>query len=349
MVMIINKFLENLVDITLESSKWILIGLIIGSIISIFIKQISLTKHLAPKRLSSIIKATLIGIPLPLCSCGVLPVAKSLSKSGASKGSVSAFLISTPEIGVDSFLLSYGILGAPFAFLRLISATITSLFVGIIINYFDNKIKTNNREEDRKEQSCASCCNHEESTKEPSNKENIVKKLIHSFLDLSKDLSTPLMIGFTISALVASIFSPQSVAIIKDNLPLSYIIIGLSSSLLYICATSSTPLALILLNLGFSPGSILILLLLGPATNSTTFLVLKQIIGTKFTFIFFISTLLITLSIAGLVDNLSMFNLTFKHTSNYHNHLGISDLISAIVLILLICYSTFIKFIVKKR
>ena len=122
-----------------SSSLWLLLGFFLAGLINVYLPQETIKSHLKGGGLKAVVKASAIGVPLPLCSCSVIPVAVSLRKSGASRGATASFLVSTPEIGVDSFLLSSGLLGLPFACLRAFAAFVSAFTVGVLIDHFPEK------------------------------------------------------------------------------------------------------------------------------------------------------------------------------------------------------------------
>jgi len=125
-------------SLCLEMAPFLLMGMVISGLISIFIDNRLILKHLGSKNFLSIIKSTVFGIPIPLCSCGVIPVAATLREAGASKGSTVSFLVSTPQTGVDSIFLTYGMLGPVFALFRPLAAFVSGIFSGLVINSFDD-------------------------------------------------------------------------------------------------------------------------------------------------------------------------------------------------------------------
>ena len=125
-------------DICLEMAPFLVLGFVFSGIISVFIDDMLVYKQIGQKKFSSIIKSTLMGIPLPLCSCGVIPVAATLKDYGASKGATTSFLVSTPQTGIDSIFLTYGMLGPVFAIFRPAAAFVSGIFCGIVVNTIDN-------------------------------------------------------------------------------------------------------------------------------------------------------------------------------------------------------------------
>ena len=144
-------------NLLVESAPWLLIGYLLAGIISQVIPSEWVHNQLAKPGFVSIVKGALIGAPLPLCSCGVIPTALAVRKAGASKGATSSFLVATPETGVDSISFSYAVLGPVFAIARPIAALTSAIIAGVLVNSFD---KEDEVAEPVKAES--SCCHSEE-------------------------------------------------------------------------------------------------------------------------------------------------------------------------------------------
>ena len=122
-----------------EMSPYLLLGFFLAGLMHAFIPAGCYTQHLSRPSFASVWKAALFGIPLPLCSCGVIPTAMSLHKEGASKGAVTAFLIATPQTGVDSIFATFSLMGLPFAIVRPVAALLTSVMGGFWVNVGERK------------------------------------------------------------------------------------------------------------------------------------------------------------------------------------------------------------------
>ena len=268
MIHYINLFIQEMWALCMEMAPYLLLGMFVSGLISIFIDNSFVTKHIGQKNIFSIFKSTLFGIPLPLCSCGVIPVAATLRESGASKGSTVSFLVSTPQTGVDSILLTYGMLGPIFAFFRPLAALISGMFSGIVINHFDKG---------------------DHSPAAPSRSksdEPFQKKVFHGFkygfISLPSDIVVPLFQGLLVAAAIALFIPPDLIAeYFSSNTYLQYLMMLLVSLPVYVCATASIPIALALLIKGITPGAVFVFLMAGPATNASSIAVIKNILGRK--------------------------------------------------------------------
>ncbi len=288
----------------LEASVYILFGMLIGGMLKVFLNPSFVANHLGKGRFVSVIKAALFGIPIPLCSCGVLPAAASLKKQGANNGATTAFLISTPESGVDSIAITYALLDPIMTVARPVSAFITAVAAGISENLLHSQ-----KDEDWKrviDKSCPidNCCDGNDCPPEEHAMHHTMGEKIRAGLKYTvDDLWGDLAGWFFAGLLLAGIIS----ALIPQELMTRYLGGGLHSMLImllvgvpmYICATASTPVAAALILKGVSPGAALVFLLVGPATNITSLSVLFGILGKRATAIY-----LVTLSLFAVLSGL---------------------------------------------
>ncbi|MBW6521753.1 MAG: SO_0444 family Cu/Zn efflux transporter [Desulfoarculaceae bacterium] len=288
MVNLIRAVFEASWSLLLDSSIYILFGILVAGLLKIFLNPETVAKHLGSGRFSSVIKAALMGVPLPLCSCGVLPAAVSLKKQGANKGATTAFLISTPESGVDSIAISYALLDPIMTVIRPVAAFITAMAAGFIENIIDwpkplAPIPPNI--------GCpvADPCGTDETSvpdipaTHHGKWSRIGDGLRYALFDVWGDIALWFFAGLVIAGLI--------MVVIPDEVMTRWLDGGFSSMLLmlvigiplYICATASTPVAAALILKGVSPGAALVFLLVGPATNITSLSVLVGILGKKST------------------------------------------------------------------
>jgi len=318
----------------LISSPYLLLGFVIAGFLRSFISIESVTKTLGKNSFASVIKASLIGVPLPLCSCSVIPTAVSLKKAGASNGSVSSFLISTPESGVDSIALTYGIMDLPMAIFRPLAAFVSGFVAGSLQMIFNpGEIQAN---EVKDEVSCSKCC----SSKPPQ--KSIFKKFkegFHfAFFDLFNDMAFWLFVGLVSGALI-DYFVPGNWLEGANGFTGRMIILAIGIPL-YVCASSSTPVAAALVMKGLSPGCAILFMLVGPATNISNIVVLQKYLGKKGVAINIFSIAFVALIFSYLVD---WFYQAFSIPINFkvsmtHDHFAHSPwaLASAIIFSLLL-------------
>lgn len=260
-----------------EMSPYLLLGFLVAGILHAFVPQQIYTRHLSKNNFRSVLLAALFGIPLPLCSCGVIPTAMSLRKSGASRGATVAFLISTPQTGVDSILATWSLMGGPFALLRPIVAFITSILGGTLTNLFAK----------------GDACDVTETLKQTEVTGNFaqrcVKALRYGFVEMMQDIGKWLVIGLVVAGLI-TLLLPDNFFTTFQSYPLLNMLLVLAISIpMYLCATGSIPIAVALMLKGLSPGAALVLLMAGPATNMAAILVINKVLKRKTLCIYLLS------------------------------------------------------------
>ncbi len=276
-------------QLLVQASPYMLFGLLVGGLLKVFLSPEYVAKHLGSSRFSSVIKAALLGIPIPLCSCGVLPAAASLKKQGANKGATAAFLISTPESGVDSIAITYALLDPIMTVARPIAAFVSAMAAGIGINLIQapaaQKAPTPQPPLET-DCGCSGTCSPSEPAIPPGLMVRLRMGLRYAATDIWGDLAGWFFVGILAAGIIT--------VLIPDEIISSYLGGGLISMLLmlclgiplYICATASTPIAAAFILKGVSPGTALVFLLVGPATNVTSLSVLLGILGKKATAIY---------------------------------------------------------------
>ncbi len=322
--MIYNYFNE-IIFLFVMMAPYLMLGFIISGLLYIITSKEMISKNIGNPGLMSIIKAAILGVPMPLCSCGVIPVTTSLYKRGSTKGAALSFLISTPQTGVDSIFITYSMMGLPFAIIRPIIALITGIIGGIFTEIFI--------EQDFKSQSKI---NHSH------DKKTIIDGLKYAFITLPQDISSPLIQGIFVSGLI-SILVPSDF-FISYNLtgPIAMLVIALSSIPIYVCATASVPIAMTLISKGLDPGAALVFLMAGPATNIATINVIMKTMGKKLVNIYVITIFVSSMFFGTLVnlflnrDSLPIIN------QMHHHHFDILSILSAMTL-LIICLNAMFK------
>lgn len=276
-----------------ESALLLLLGFMLAGIIRALITPSAMTSFFGRGRFTQIFTASLIGVPLPLCSCSVLPVAAQLHRSGLSREGTVSFLISTPETGVDSIALSYRLLGPVFAVIRPIAALITALVSGMVTWVLFPENKSRSELPLMPPQS-------------PATRPRLLARLwegqVYVMTDMLPELAYYLFWGYLLAGLAAAAIPTD---LLQSGLApwLQYTGVILVSLPVYVCATSSTPLAAVLLSLGIMPGAVLTFMLVGPATNLTSLMVQKKILGLKGTVIMTASIVFCAVVCGLLIDN----------------------------------------------
>ncbi len=346
---IILKFLHSLIELSNAMAPYILFGLVFAGILHEIVPQTLVTKHLGKENIFSVIKATLFGIPLPVCSCGVIPLATSIKKSGASKGATLSFLISTPITGVDSILATYGMFGWIFTLYRIFTSIIIAMVSGIITNFFEkeeetkksivpkfsftNNAKPSNISLNSFSKTPNSIKFNKTTPKTPVKKFSLEKALKYSFLSLLQDISKPLFWGLILGALISTMM-PQNLSDILAHYTWFSYILAISIAIpMYVCATASLPIAAALMLSGVSPGAAFVFLSAGPATNIVTAGVVKKMLGTRSLWIYLSSIALGSLLFGlGLDFIFSVENIDPKSIINIEDNSGFIVIASSIFL-----------------
>ena len=262
-------------NLVIESAPWLLAGYLLAGVIRQVIPSSWVEKQLAEPGFASIAKGALIGAPLPLCSCGVIPTALAIRKAGASKGATSSFLVATPETGVDSISFSYAVLGPIFAIARPMGALISAVVAGLLVNKFDAEELIVPKENS----SCGECCaDDQKELAQLDLGERLVSAIKYGYGRMISDTAKWLVIGLVAATVITAVV-PQSFFLQWGDgliVMLIMVVVGLP---MYICATASTPVAAGLLFAGLSPGAALVFMLTGPATNIATMGVIKEQLG----------------------------------------------------------------------
>ena len=390
-----------------EMSPYLLLGFLLAGLMHAFIPGRYYTRFLSKPTLGSVINAAIFGIPLPLCSCGVIPTAMSLRKEGASRGAVTSFLIATPQTGIDSIIATFSLMGVPFAVIRPIAALITAVLGGWMVNTFvslrDRRahremaegtiVKTEETEtctchchcHENKAESCctegdsdghhhhhhhsgehhhhsshhrhsshhhhsssSSCHCHDRKIPETIGGK-IVEALRYAFLDMMSDIGKWLVIGLVVAGLI-TIYVPDEVfTIFKDNTMASMILVLIISIPMYLCATGSIPIAVVLMLKGLTPGAALVLLMAGPACNMASILVIRKGLGFRTLVIYILSIVIGAVFFGCLIDWLQysgMIDFTSRVSQTMEIKEGGAGIIkwtSTIVLTLLLLFNLIFK------
>lgn len=343
---ILLKIFDNAMILADAMSFYILLGLLIAGVLKQLIPDNFISSHLGKSKISSVIKSTILGIPMPVCSCSVIPLAKSLQKEGASKGSVQSFLIATPITGADSIMATYSFFGWIFTLYRVITSIFIAIITGVIQNYIDNKSSKKMLFTENKlsiDSSCTtSCCSKPEKTNF-----SIIKSFDYAFNVLFKDIYIGLFAGLIIGAVFTTLLPKELLEPLFKYEFLTYIAVLFISLPLYVCATASLPIAAAFLLSGMSSGGVFVFLSAGPATNSITMGVVASMFGKKSLFIYLGA--IASLSILfGYVFDTFFSDLKLMDLHTHEEQSSIIDTISTIILFILMIYS-FITTKLKKE
>jgi uncharacterized membrane protein YraQ (UPF0718 family) len=338
MLQFIETFIVDFWATIVAMSPYLLLGFLVAGLLSVFISAKTVEQHLGKPGFLSIFKAAILGVPLPLCSCGVIPVSMSLYKHGASRGATIAFLLSTPQTGLDNIFIIYSLLGPVFAIFSPIVAMISGLFGGTLVSLFDKPQVQQN-------QSCQKdCC----STIKKENR--LLKVLRYSFFILPADIGKAMLIGLIIAAFI-SITIPDdffSKYLTVGGGLLAMVVMMAVGIPMYVCSAASVPIAAALIAKGLNPGAAMVFLMTGPATNAAAITTLWATLGHKTAILYLISVILSSFT-AGLILDM-LFRGTAKEAICDHSQMfpaWIGNL-CAILLLAILGWAIVRKSFVKK-
>ncbi|MFC2074260.1 SO_0444 family Cu/Zn efflux transporter [Campylobacterota bacterium] len=355
------EFIDALIDLSNAMAPYILFGLVFAGILHELVPETLVTKHLGKENVSSVVKSTVFGIPLPVCSCGVIPLATSIKKSGASKGATLSFLISTPITGVDSILATYGMFGWAFTLYRVFTSMIIATVAGILTNILDKdseeetvkssvftlkasqapaqgtsfatapKFSAAVNELDQEE--TPSCCSSSACESGDEKSFSMRKAMKYAFMTLLSDIAKPLFWGLIIGALI-TIAIPQNLSeILIEYSWLSYVIVIAIAIPMYVCATASLPIAAALMLSGVSAGAAFVFLSAGPATNTVTIGVVKKMLGLRSLYIYLGSITVGSVAFGlGLDYIFDISNINPQSLVHMDEHAGVFSSISSLIL-----------------
>lgn len=297
-----------------QSSLYILFGLLIGGLLKMVLSPAYVAAHLGKGRFKPVFKAALLGVPIPLCSCGVLPAAAQLKRQGANNGATTAFLVSTPESGVDSIAVSWALLDPLMTVARPVAAFCSAFVAGVMENLLDpNANRQPMRILPMASAPAAACagtecgCGHEHPTLPAAGwGQKLGQGVRYAVTDIWGDLAGWFFVGIAVAACI-TVFIP-------DDLITRHLGGGIGSMLLmllvgiplYVCATAATPIAASLILKGVSPGAALVFLLAGPATNVAALAVLVKILGKRGVAVYLASVSVVSVLCGLLLDGLYM-------------------------------------------
>ncbi|MGI6342427.1 MAG: permease [Bacteroidales bacterium] len=336
----------SFLNLIYEMAPYLLLGFFFAGLLHAYVPKRIYTRYLAENNFKSVLMAALFGIPLPLCSCGVIPTAMSLRKDGASRGATISFLVATPQTGVDSIMATYGMLGLPFAIVRPVAALVTALFGGAMANRIKSK--------DDKPLASAndSCC----AIQSAGPKNRMIEALKYGYVTMIQDIGKWLLLGLVIAALITTLV-PSDLFVSLSKRPILNMLLMFAFAMpMYLCSTGVIPIVVALMLKGISPGAGMVLLLAGPATNMGTMTVVKSVMGNKTLLIYILSVVVGALTFGIIIDYLLPASwFTAKLGEYTHSCYGgckstsLLKIASAIVLTGLIINAFVLKYMRKKE
>ncbi|NCB39481.1 MAG: heavy metal-associated domain-containing protein [Erysipelotrichia bacterium] len=316
-----------------QMSPYLILGFLISGILSVMISPRWVEKHLGRGRVSSVIKATLFGVPLPLCSCGVIPVSASLRRHGASKGATTSFLISTPQTGVDSILATYGLLGPFFAVFRPLAAIVTGIIGGLAVSFIDNDppvVVDENLQLN--------------GNGHLSFKEKVKAALNYGFVTIPGEIAKAMFVGIIIAGLISTFISGNFVSQYIGNYYLTMLLMLAIGIPLYVCSTSSIPIALGFMHMGVTPGAAFVFLISGPASNAAAITVIWKILGRTSAVIYLLTLIFGALAGGFAIDYLDKTFAGIDLTGTMqscHTALSMTETLSAVLMLAILLFSMY--------
>ena len=349
-------------------APYLILGFLVAGALYIWIRPSFVQRHLGGGRFAPVLKATLLGIPLPLCSCGVIPVAASLRRQGAGKGATTAFLLATPQTGVDSIAVTYSLMGGFFAVFRPLAALVSGIAGGMIVSLFERNGRGGDRrsnedghagaggngsgsesmavagathtgeEEDDGGSCCGGSCGSDGNSTgtgdDGHRKHSLLDGLRYGLVTLPSDIGRALLIGVVLAGAIGAFAPPDLFADLPGGTLVQMLFMMAVGIPLYVCATASVPVAAALMMKGISPGAALVFLITGPATNAAAISTIWKIMGRR-TAVIYLAVVAVFALLSGLAADLLMGGMTV-HAGHMHQHdtgLGILEIVSGIALI----------------
>ena len=316
-----------------EMSPYLLFGFFVAGLLSVLVSQQLVEKHLGGGGLWPLLKASIFGVPLPLCSCGVIPVSMSLRKHGASKGSTIAFLLSTPQTGVDSIFVTLSLLGPVFAIFRPVAALITGLVGGTLVDVFE---QAGEAQKKPAEKCTDECCSTEKTSR-------VLKGLKYGFVTLPRDIGKAMLLGLVIAAFISALVPDGYFAEKLGTGIFAMVVMMFLGIPIYVCATASVPVAAALILKGLTPGAALVFLMTGPATNAASFITIWKTLG-RTTAIIYLGTVAGCALLGGILLDLLATSADIEIAAHSHWMLPAAvKYASAVVLLAVLGYALFSK------
>ena len=332
------EFANNFLILLDAMAIYILIGLLIAGILKQLVPNDFVIKHLGKGSISSVLKATLFGIPLPVCSCSVIPLAQSLRKEGASKGAVQSFLISTPITGVDSILATFSFFGLVFTVFRVISSVVIAIIVGLVQNFVEKENPSDIKDSVAVESCCSNTSCSSTSTSEVKKKRFSFKSAFsYAYVTLFIDMVKPLFIGLLLGALFTTFMPKDYASMLFENQILTYFVILIFAMPLYVCATASLPIAAAFILQGMSGGAAFIFLTAGPATSAITMSVVYKTLGKK-SLIVYVSTIAVLSFVFAFIYDFFFGDINIINFANDIEHSSLLSQIASFVMLALMSY-----------
>lgn len=310
-------FIREMIGIFQASAPFLMFGFLLAGFLRVLIPQSWLQRHLGEASFRSVLIASLTGVPLPLCSCSVLPAAAAMRKGGASKGATISFAISTPETGVDSISLTYALMDPIITIARPVVAFFTALGAGMLVNLFGSD--KNETQADPAVPDACGCGRGNEGIEEgiteaQTRRGGLRSVIAYAYGELLDDIAPYFIGGLIVTGIIGALIPDGALQNPAFNGFPAMVVMLFVGIPLYVCATGSTPMAAMLIMKGLNPGAALVFLLAGPATNATSLAVLTRIVGRGAVALYLISIAIFSL-LGGLLLDAIYANSSYEPTA----------------------------------
>lgn len=277
------EIFAGIVTILYESAPYLLLGFGLAGLIHVSLTRFPrITAMLTGSGRRPILWAAFIGLPMSLCSCSVLPAARALRREGASKGATASFLVSVPETDVVSIFATLAMIGPLFAVYRPTAALLTALIAGFVVRAIEMRERRNAAQRPTASAQADSCCHDESPTTTAwSHRAWWMRALRHGYIDVFDDIAPQLTLGILLAAVIGAWLPAIDPGLVAGGSAISYLVMVAIAVPLYVCASASTPIAAGLIAGGASPGAAMVFLLAGPATNLSSLVVVKGMLGVR--------------------------------------------------------------------
>ncbi len=335
------EILNSLLFMLGEMSPYILLGFLIAGLMHSFVPADIFARHLSGRGWGAVAKAAAVGVPLPLCSCGVLPAAVAMRRGGASRAASTSFLIATPQTGVDSIAATWSLLGPAFAVIRPVAALVTALVGGRAVGAVERP--------DAQAQVCVAAPADAGASRTFAGR--LAGALRYGFVDLVDSIGVWLVAGLVVAALITVYVPADFFSSLGDAPLLAMLLVVLVAVPMYVCATGSIPIALSLMLKGLSPGTALVLLMAGPAANFASFALISREMGRKAAVVYLLSIVAGAMAFGLAVDYLlpsAWFDVAVRHGGCAHGA-GVFTWVCSVVMALLLAASLVRRFFARGR
>jgi uncharacterized membrane protein YraQ (UPF0718 family) len=319
-----------------DMAPWLLVGFAVAGLLSVFVPAEWTERHFGGRGLRPVLKGTLWGIPMPLCSCSVIPVVASMRRHGASRAAAVAFLLSSPQTGVDCIAITYALLGPLFAVFCPIAALLSGILGGLLV------LVTGSNGSRKNGDSAPPKCTDECCTGDGS--QSALRRAVrYGFVTLPRDLAVSLLVGVLIAGALAAVVPEKAWEMYLGGGLLSILAMMALGVPIYVCATASVPIAAGLIHLGASPGAAMAFLIAGPASNAATLTLVWKVLGRRTAIIFLVTVAVSAVAFGLALDAVAPLVEPWLPQAVAHHreaeHFGLVPSLWAVILLAVLAFS----------